>query len=76
VLVRWAAYQGSVAGTALRNMLVFVATRSVLPPLVASTAGRAAAASGNVVIGDRYVFRGHQNRALARMTRDRPESAA
>jgi hypothetical protein len=27
-----ASYQGSVAGTALLNMLVFVATRAVLPP--------------------------------------------
>jgi hypothetical protein len=57
VLVRWAAYQGSVAGTALLNMLVFVAVRAVLPPLVASAAGLAAAASGNFVIGDRFVFR-------------------
>jgi putative flippase GtrA len=76
VLVRWAAYQGSVAGTALLNMLVFVATRGLLPPLVASAAGLAAAASGNFVIGDRFVFLGHQNAALDRMTRDRPESAA
>src|SRR2546423_5004724 len=60
VFVRWAAYQGSVAGTALLNMLVFVATRAVLPPLVASAAGLAVAASGNFVIGDRFVFRGHQ----------------
>ena len=60
VFVRWAAYQGSVAGTALLNMLVFVATRTVLPPLVASAAGLAVGASGNFVIGDRFVFRGHQ----------------
>ena len=60
VLGRWAAYQGSVAGTALLNMLVFVATRAVLPPLVASAAGLAVGASGNFVIGDRFVFRGHQ----------------
>jgi putative flippase GtrA len=57
-------------------MLVFVATRGLLPPLVASAAGLAAAASGNFVIGDRFVFRGHQNAALDRMIRDRPESAA
>ena len=56
VLVRWAAYQGSVAGTALLNMLVFVAMRTVLPPLVASAAGLAAGASGNFMIGDRFVF--------------------
>ena len=60
VFVRWAAYQGSVAGTALLNMLVFVATRAVLPPLVASAAGLAVGASGNFVIGDRFVFRGRQ----------------
>jgi putative flippase GtrA len=57
VVMRWVAYQGSVAGTALLNMLVFVAARAVLPPLVASAAGLAAAASGNFVIGDRFVFR-------------------
>jgi putative flippase GtrA len=76
VFVRWAAYQGSVAATALLNMLVFVATRAVLPPLVASAAGLAAGASGNFVIGNRFVFRGHQNAALDRMTPDRPESDA
>jgi putative flippase GtrA len=76
VFVRWAGYQGSVAGTALLNMLVFVATRTVLPPLVASVAGLAAGASGNFVIGDRFVFRRHQNAARDRLTRDRPESAA
>jgi putative flippase GtrA len=76
VLVRWAAYQGSVAGTALLNMLVFVATHAVLPPLVASAAGLATAASANFVIGDHFVFRSPHNAALARKTRDRPESAA
>jgi putative flippase GtrA len=76
VLLRWVAYQGSVAGTALLNMLVFVAARAVLPPLVASAAGLAAAASGNFVIGDRFVFRRHQCAAPDRLTRERPESAA
>jgi putative flippase GtrA len=57
VLGRWAAYQGSVAGTALLNMGVFVVARADLHTLVASALGTAVAAAANFVAGDRLVFR-------------------
>ena len=58
VLGRWAAYQGSVAGTALLNMGVFVLARADLHTLVASALGTAVAAAANFLAGDRLVFRG------------------
>jgi putative flippase GtrA len=57
VLGRWATYQGSVAGTALLNMGVFVVARADLHTLAASALGTAVAAAANFVAGDRLVFR-------------------
>lgn len=57
VLGRWAAYQGSVGGTALLNMAVFIVTRADLHTLAASALGTAVAAVVNFFAGDRLVFR-------------------
>lgn len=57
ILGRWAAYQGSVTGTALLNMAVFIVTRADLHALLASALGTAVAATVNFVAGDRLVFR-------------------
>ncbi len=54
---RWVAFHGSIAGMAVVNLLVFGATRLVLPDLAASAAGIAAGACGNYMLGDRLVFR-------------------
>ncbi len=54
---RWIAFHGSIAGMAVLNLLVFSATRQVLPDLAASAAGIAAGACGNFLLGDRLVFR-------------------
>ncbi len=57
VLGRWAAYQGSTAGTALLNLSIFVVARADLHTLVASALGTVVAALVNFVAGDRLVFR-------------------
>lgn len=57
VLGRWAAYQGSVTGTAVLNMAIFIVTRADLHALLASALGTAIAAAVNFVAGDRLVFR-------------------
>jgi putative flippase GtrA len=54
---RWIAFHGAIAGMAVLNILVFGATRQVLPDMAASAAGIAAGACGNFVLGDRLVFR-------------------
>ncbi len=56
-LTRWATYQGSVAGTALLNMGVFIVARADLHTLAASALGTAVAAAVNFIAGDRLVFR-------------------
>jgi putative flippase GtrA len=55
---RWLLFHGSIAATALLNMLTFSAARFVLPVLAASAAGIATGALGNYLLGDRVVFRG------------------
>jgi putative flippase GtrA len=57
LLRRWAAYQGTSAGAALLNLLVFAALHPALPPVVAAAAGTGIAALGNFVANDRLVFR-------------------
>ena len=57
LLGRWAAYQGSTAGTAILNMGVFVLARVDLHTLAASALGTAVAALLNFFAGDRLVFR-------------------
>jgi putative flippase GtrA len=57
VLGRWAAYQGSVTGTAVLNMAIFIIARADLHALLASALGTAVAAVINFVAGDRLVFR-------------------
>ena len=57
LLGRWATYQGSVAGSALLNMTVFVVARSSLHLMVASALGTIVAAVVNYIAGDRLVFR-------------------
>src|SRR2546423_9656275 len=53
---RWLLFHGSIAAMAGVNGLVFLAVRTVLPPLLASAAGIAVAAGGNFLLGDRLVF--------------------
>ncbi len=60
VLGRWAAYQGSVTGTAVLNMAIFVVARADLHALAASALGTAVAAVINFIAGDRLVFRRRQ----------------
>jgi len=56
---RWRAFHGAIAGMAVVNMLVFAASRTVVPTFVASLLGIGVAAIGNFVVGNRLVFRGH-----------------
>ena len=58
LLRRWVRFHGSIAGTALLNGGVFVATHTVLPTLVAAGLGIGAAAVVNFMVGDCLVFRG------------------
>ena len=53
------------------NMLVFAAGRAVVPALVASLLGIGMAAIGNVVLGDRLLFRGRTPELTQRMARTR-----
>lgn len=57
VLRWWATYQGSSAGTAALNLLVFAVARAGLPLLAAAALGSGVAAIGNFVLNDRFVFR-------------------
>lgn len=54
---RWLVYHGAILSMALVNMAVFASTRTLVPALLASALGIAAAALGNFVMGDRFVFR-------------------
>jgi putative flippase GtrA len=72
----WLMFHGSIAGMALLNMLMFMATRTVLPALLASAAGIGAAAIGNFVVGDRLVFRVRGLAIPAGAGRDQPKPAA
>ena len=67
---RWLAFHGAIAGMAVVNMLVFAASRTVGPTLVASVLGIGVAAAGNFVVGDRLVFRGHTSTRQAAPTPD------
>jgi putative flippase GtrA len=53
----WLLFHGSIALTALLNMLTFAAARSIMPSLAASAAGIAVGALGNYFAGDWIVFR-------------------
>jgi putative flippase GtrA len=53
---RWLLFHCSIAGMAVFNMLVFAVVRLLLPDLLASAIGIAAAA-GNFILGDLVVFR-------------------
>ncbi len=72
---RWLAFHGAIAGMAVVNMLIFAASRTIAPTLVASLLGIGVAAVGNFVIGDRLVFRTHAQ-APARRAAPRPEGRA
>jgi putative flippase GtrA len=54
---RWLRYHAAVAGSAVLNMAVFAAADRVLPTLVASALGIAAATACNYASGDLLVFR-------------------
>jgi len=57
LLRRWLLYHGSIAATALLNMLVFILMHPVVPTLAAAALGIATAGIGNYLAGDRLVFR-------------------
>lgn len=57
LLRRWALFHASIAVMAVLNMLVFAATRDLVPALAASALGIAAGAGGNYLAGDRLIFR-------------------
>jgi putative flippase GtrA len=69
---RWLLFQGSIAGTALLNMLIFTAAHTVFPVLVASALGIAVAGLGNFVINDRVVFRRSENLPIIDVHRQNP----
>jgi putative flippase GtrA len=54
---RWIVFHGSIAATALVNILVFSVCQLYAPTIVASALGIGVAAIGNFVAGDRLVFR-------------------
>jgi putative flippase GtrA len=54
---RWATYHGSVAVTAVLNMVVFAVASTALPELLAAALGIVAASVANFVSGDLLVFR-------------------
>ena len=54
---RWLAFHGAIASMAVVNMVVYSTARHVMPVLIASALGIAAAALGNFVLGDCLVFR-------------------
>jgi putative flippase GtrA len=57
VAQRWLTYHGSVAGTAVLNMLVFAAASTVMPSLAAAGLGIAMASAINFISGERLIFR-------------------
>lgn len=57
VLRRWIAYHTSIIGTLLLSQLLFLATHSVLPLLLASLLGTCVAAVANFVLMNQLVFR-------------------
>jgi putative flippase GtrA len=57
---RWLTFHASIAAMAVVNQLVFVVARTLLPTLMAATAGIAVAAVGNFLLGDLLVFRAYQ----------------
>jgi glycosyltransferase involved in cell wall biosynthesis/putative flippase GtrA len=57
MLARWLTFHGSIIGTGLLNMLVFVFARTVLPSLLASALGIAGAAVANFFLFNHFVFR-------------------
>jgi len=57
LLARWLTFHGSIIGTGLLNMLVFVIARTILPTLMASAFGIAGAAIANFFLFNRFVFR-------------------
>ncbi len=60
---RWLAFHGSIASMAVVNLVVFAVARTMLPDLLASAAGIAAASVGNFFIGDRLVFQSRRRSA-------------
>jgi putative flippase GtrA len=56
LLRRWAAFHGSILGTALLNQAVFAVAQQAMPALVAAALGIGVAALANYIIQDRLVF--------------------
>ncbi len=54
---RWMLFHASIALMAVLNMLVFAASRDLVPVIAASVLGIAAGACGNYLTGDRLIFR-------------------
>ena len=54
---RWLTFHGSIIGTGLLNMLVFVLAKTVMPSLLASALGIAGASITNFFLFNRFVFR-------------------
>jgi putative flippase GtrA len=57
LLRRWLGFHGSIAGTFVLSQAVFVASRLVLPDVLASALGIGVAAVANFLIQDRLTFR-------------------
>lgn len=72
---RWRRFHAAIAGTAVLNMLVFAAARTLLPDLVASALGICVAAVANFLLADRLVFRVAKTSAARPMGVRRPTLA-
>lgn len=59
LLRRWIAYHTSIIGTLLLSQLLFLATRPVLPLLLASLLGTCVSSVANFLLMNYFVFRRH-----------------
>ncbi len=57
IICQWLRYQGTIASTAVLNVIVYSVSSDFLPMLLATIVGNASAAIVNYIINDKHVFR-------------------